>query len=30
MIETLCELAIGVMLFSLMCRTLIGKWPWQT
>jgi hypothetical protein len=30
MIETLFELAVGVMLFALMCKALIGKWPWQT
>jgi hypothetical protein len=30
MIETLFELTVGVVLFALMCKTLIGKWPWQT
>lgn len=28
--STLVELALGVMLFALLCKTLIGKWPWQT
>jgi hypothetical protein len=28
--DTVIELAIGVVLFTLLYRTLIDRWPWQT
>jgi hypothetical protein len=30
MTETMVEFSIGVILFALLYRSVMGKWPWQT